>query len=247
MEIKLTNVLFFFRKKLLTIVMRAFIFLLCTAVFSFTPSNVLSQNAKIKIDEDKTLTIHEVFKLISNQTDYKFIYSEDLFENAPNVQLKKGTIKTNQLLELSLSYDDFNFVFTNDGTIVLNKKPEATVQQQLSGNVTDSNGLGLPGVTIIEKGTTNGTSTNIEGKYNINVSGKNAVLVFSFVGFTTQDVIVNEQAEINVILEESIFELAILPRFQTLLLSGPRQLLGPVRIQKGLDVQYGFKGQCCKR
>ena len=185
MEIKLTNVLFFFRKKLLTIVMRAFIFLLCTAVFSFTPSNVLSQNAKIKIDEDKTLTIHEVFKLISNQTDYKFIYSEDLFENAPNVQLKKGTIKTNQLLELSLSYDDFNFVFTNDGTIVLNKKPEATVQQQLSGNVTDSNGLGLPGVTIIEKGTTNGTSTNIEGKYNINVSGKNAVLVFSFIGFIT--------------------------------------------------------------
>ena len=207
MEIKLTNVLFYFRKKLLIIIMRAFIFLLCTAAFSFTPSNVLSQNAKIKIDADKTLSIHEVFKLISNQTDYKFIYHEDLFENAPNIQLKKGTIKANRLLELSLAYDDFNFVFANNGTIVLNKKTDEVVQQQVNGSVTDANGLGLPGVTILEKGTTNGGSTNIEGKYSINVSSDNAVLVFSFVGFTTQELLVSGQSEINVTLEESVFEL----------------------------------------
>jgi TonB-linked SusC/RagA family outer membrane protein len=207
MKIKLTNVLFYFRKKLPIIIMRSFLFLLCTAAFSFTPSNILSQNAKIKIDADKTVSIHEVFKLISNQTDYKFIFPEDLFKNAPTVQLKKGIIKANRLLELSLSYDNFNFVFANNGSIVLNKKNKDEVQQQVSGSVTDPNGIGLPGVTVLEKGTSNGVSTNIEGKYSIKVSSSNAVLVFSFIGFTTQEIIVNAQSEINITLKESVFEL----------------------------------------
>ena len=205
MEIKLTNVLFCFRKQLPTIIMRTFIFLFCTTIFSFTSSDVFSQNEKIKIDVDKTLSIHEVFKLISDQTEYKFIYHEDLFENASPVQLKRGIIRVNKLLELSLSNDGFNFVFTNDGTIVLNKKIKDSAPFKVNGSVVDENGLLLPGVTIIEKGTKNGVSTKFDGSYNINVSSSNAILVFSFIGYTTQEVEVNGQTEINVKLSESTF------------------------------------------
>ena len=87
MEIKLNNVLFCFRKKLLIIIMRTFIILCCMTAFSFTPSNVLSQNAKVKIDVDKTLSVEEVFELIKEQTDYKFIYQDGIFKNFPKICL----------------------------------------------------------------------------------------------------------------------------------------------------------------
>jgi len=111
MEINLTNVLLIHKKELLIFIMRTFILLFCTTVFSFTSENVFSQNAKIEIDTDIVLTIDEVFDLIKDQTDYTFIYKSDLFKNAPKVPLKKGIIKANKLLKQSLSFGDFQYVF----------------------------------------------------------------------------------------------------------------------------------------
>ncbi|MCB8995663.1 MAG: TonB-dependent receptor [Bacteroidales bacterium] len=74
-------------------------------------------------------------------------------------------------------------------------------QATVSGNVTDSNGESLPGVTIIEKGTTNGTITGIDGDYTISVS-TDATLVFSFVGMLKQEIAVGNQTTINVQLNE---------------------------------------------
>lgn len=83
MNFKLTGVLFYFRKKLIMNIMRAFIFLFCSAIFGFTPANLFSQNAKIVITADKTVTVDEVFDLIKQQTNYTFIYQEDLLKNYP--------------------------------------------------------------------------------------------------------------------------------------------------------------------
>ncbi|GAL82179.1 putative outer membrane protein [Algibacter lectus] len=71
---------------------------MCFSVFSATPRNVFSQNAKIKIDKDQTVTVDEVFDLIMSQTDYTFIYQVDMFENFPKIKLNKGTIDANILL-----------------------------------------------------------------------------------------------------------------------------------------------------
>jgi len=210
MEINLTNVLLTTKKELLPFVMRTFIFLFCTTVFSFTAENGFSQNDKIKIDTDKVVTIDQVFDLIKEQTDYTFIYKSDLFKDAPKVHLKKGIIRVNKLLQKSLSFGDFNYNFSDNGTILLKRKKEIKgilIQQKISGTITGSDGEVLPGVTILEKGTTNGTSANIEGNYTITVSNSDAVLVFSFVGYTTIEVLVNNQAEINVTLSESVFKL----------------------------------------
>ena len=112
MEINSTNVLLVQKKELLISIMRTFILLFCTTVFSFTSENIFSQNAKIDISADIVLTIDEVFDLIKEQTDYTFIYKSDLFKNAPQVSLKKGIIKVNKLLKQSLSYGDFQYVFS---------------------------------------------------------------------------------------------------------------------------------------
>lgn len=76
----------------------------------------------------------------------------------------------------------------------------AAVAQQVSGTVVDSSdGTPLPGVSVIVKGTTNGTSTDSDGKYNLD-AGRSAVLVFSFVGFASQEVEVGTSTLLNVSL-----------------------------------------------
>lgn len=72
----------------------------------------------------------------------------------------------------------------------------------VSGNITDSEtGEALIGVTIVEKGTNNGTITDLDGNYNIMVSGSNAILVFSYIGYGTQEIPVDSQTDINVLME----------------------------------------------
>ena len=63
MKFKLTSAYFYFRKRLIINIMRTFIFLFCTAIFGFTPANLFSQNVKVVIPADKTVTVDEVFDI----------------------------------------------------------------------------------------------------------------------------------------------------------------------------------------
>ena len=74
---------------------------------------------------------------------------------------------------------------------------------KLSGEVTDVTGESLTGVAVLEKGTSNGTITDINGKYQLSVSS-GSTLSFSYIGYITQDVIVGNQTQINIQLEEDI-------------------------------------------
>lgn len=82
--------------------------------------------------------------------------------------------------------------------------PEAIDDQTqailVSGKITDETGMPVPGVNILEKGTTNGTTSDSEGSYRITVTDGNATLVFSFIGYTTQELPVGNQSTINVSL-----------------------------------------------
>lgn len=75
-------------------------------------------------------------------------------------------------------------------------------QKTVSGTVTDDAGLPLPGVSIVVKGTTNGTITNVDGNYTLSNVPENAVLLFSFVGMTTREVAVENQTTISVVLKQ---------------------------------------------
>jgi iron complex outermembrane receptor protein len=75
-------------------------------------------------------------------------------------------------------------------------------QKTVSGTVTDDTGLPLPGVSIVVKGTTNGTITNVDGNYTLSNVPENAVLLFSFVGMTAREVAVENQTTISVVLEQ---------------------------------------------
>ncbi|MCG6187864.1 SusC/RagA family TonB-linked outer membrane protein [Maribellus maritimus] len=74
---------------------------------------------------------------------------------------------------------------------------------QISGKVTDESGVSLPGVAVMEKGTTNGSVTNQDGIYQI-ATASNSTLIFSFMGYNTTEVAVKSQNQINVVLEENV-------------------------------------------
>lgn len=95
----------------------------------------------------------------------------------------------------------YNLVFL----FFLNFLVSHTVSAQsttIEGKITDAAGLSLPGVNIQEKGTKNGTSTDFEGSFKINVTSNKAVLIISYLGFQTQEVSVAGKTKVNVSLAE---------------------------------------------
>ncbi|MBN1952892.1 MAG: TonB-dependent receptor [Bacteroidales bacterium] len=86
--------------------------------------------------------------------------------------------------------------------------PKASLQQKaVTGKITDSDGEPLPGVNIVEKGTTNGVITDLDGKFTINVSSDQSSLLISFIGFNDEEILVGSQSNIDIILIESLKEL----------------------------------------
>lgn len=207
MELKLTNCSFLLRKKILSIIMRAFIFLFCATVFGFTPNYSLSQNSKITINESKVVTADDVFSMISDQTDYRFIYHEDMFKNYPMVKLKQGTIRTKALLKQTLALGGYNYTVLNEEIIQLinpSVSYENEQEQVVSGVITNKEGLPLAGasVTILNSDgvVIRGTSSDFDGKYEIKAN-QFELLIVSYLGYKTKKVPVESNA-IDIVLEE---------------------------------------------
>lgn len=197
MKIKLTNVFDFLNQRLLKAIMKIFIFFLCATAFSLSPKVGFSQNAEIIINVDKIVTVEQIFELIKEQTDYKFIYSYDVIKNAPSISLKKGIIKAGVLLEKGLSSIKCTYEFT-DNTVVVKKK-KAPVQQTtvtVTGTVKNKEGDLLPGVTLyvtaIDPNTGDtanatfirGISTDFDGAFSIEVE-VGYFLTVSALGYTS--------------------------------------------------------------
>ncbi|UBZ13348.1 TonB-dependent receptor [Flagellimonas marinaquae] len=197
--------LFPYGKRFLLLFMKAYLLFFCTLAMGMNSSKVLSQKSII-VERDQKLTIDQVFDLIMEQTDYNFIYQVDLFKDKPKVELKKGKIKVNRLLEQSLMSASVVMEVTDSNTIVIKpKKTNNNIGQDLliRGKVNDGEGGPLPGANIIEKGTDNGTQSDFDGNFAITVSDANAILVVSYLGFTTKEIPLEGKTDIAVQLLEN--------------------------------------------
>jgi iron complex outermembrane receptor protein len=93
--------------------------------------------------------------------------------------------------------------------IVLSLLTQSLVAQtQIAGNVSDINGGALPGATIVQKGTTNGTVADMDGNFKIAINNVPATLVFSFVGYATQEIEVSAQTTLRVLMEPESYNLS---------------------------------------
>lgn len=205
MKIKDLNVFAFVRERLFKTVMRAFMFLWCTNVFCLGTGNTFAQ-VNVTIEKNQSATIYQVFKIIKEQTDFNFVYPRKVFKDIPDVELKKGTISVSKLLGQCLSKNNLDFELTEDKTILIKEKAvnnhKAVQQQTIKGKVTDASGQPVPGVNIVEKGTTNGVQTDFDGNFSLNVKSDNATLVVTYIGFKTKEVLLNGQANVSIKIEE---------------------------------------------
>ncbi len=89
----------------------------------------------------------------------------------------------------------------NDDNSIGVESTVAADQQAVSGTVKDDTGAGIPGVSIREKGTNNGTVTDVDGNFALSVQGTSSVLVFSYIGMVSQEIAVNGQSKINITMK----------------------------------------------
>ncbi len=195
---------------------RPFVVLLAVAAYSSGYADPLGQEdlkdtkVKISIKEGKII---EIMNEISSNTEYFFIY-EDAIKNELNkkIKIENGENLHDLLGEISRK-SNLEFRAVNNNIVVRQRVEEqsrlgavGTFQRiRITGKVTSSEDeSGLPGVNIVEKGTTNGTVTDIDGNYSLEVPGTESVLVFSSVGFMTEEITVGTQAIIDLSMAPDI-------------------------------------------
>ncbi len=154
------------------------------------------------------LTLIQEIESVSN---FKFAYSKNEMKNR-QVDISGGSWNMRALLKEISSQSKLSIQRVNESiALVVAEQSEAlpsvvenvTLQIGITGTISDENGESLPGATIQEKGTTNGTITDAFGKYSLNVS-ESAILTISFVGYETSEVQVNSRSVIDVQLEANI-------------------------------------------
>lgn len=160
---------------------------------------------KVSGQNEKTIAVIDLFKKIQDKTGYRFFYSDDL------VDLNKGIVLENKAADIELVIAELKQKTKLDFRILENKlivvMPAGSVQQAMlvQGKVTaSSDGLGIPGVNVFIKGTTNGTITDFDGEYSLEVPDQYAVLSFSFIGFEPHDEPLNGQSRLNIVLNEDM-------------------------------------------
>lgn len=154
--------------------------------------------------EVKNISVKEVFRKIEKKSGLTVFYKSDQIKD-----IKKQTFKyENESLSLILNkiLDKHNLSFkVVDKVIVIIPKPKKREKShKVKGKVvSQDDGESFPGVNVFEKGTTNGVSTGVDGKYELTLSSPDAVIVFSYIGYQNQEVEVNDRAVIDAALTSS--------------------------------------------
>lgn len=183
--------------------MRISTFLLMVCVFCSYAGNAHSQNAKVSIHMNN-VKLDKILNEIENQTDYLFIYNNQVDINKiTSVKVKNEAVA--QVLDRILSGTGINYELEGTHIILTTEAiKDLHAQQQaktVTGTVTDVSGEPIIGANIRIKGTTTGTITDIDGNFSIKAEPQSVIEV-SYIGYLTQETVINNQKSIRFLLKE---------------------------------------------
>ena len=187
------------------IIMKLSIIILCLTVFSVSASETYAQNTKLSLSM-RNVTIEDVLKSIEDKSEFRFFYTEKLpVDNKVSIDCDKKAI--DEVLEGIFKGTDIAYRLVGRQVALYKNTSELSMiqaeqQNTVSGKVTDSSGIGLPGVSVVIKGTTKGITTDANGNYSLTNIPANSTLQFSYVGMKGQEVAVGDVSTINVTLED---------------------------------------------
>ncbi len=197
----------------------AMIFSGVSIAFDNHAQEVLKREVSLEL---KDIPLIQVLKEIEKAANVKFVYSPARIHLDEKVSLEVSRERLGVLLSQLLGPRSIKFkVQEGDNYIILVESERAGSStapanvsvdppiplSTISGRVTDDKGIPIPGVNIIVKGTTNGTTTDSDGRYSLEVEQEAATLIFSFIGYTTAEVAVNGRSVIDITLVEDVLKL----------------------------------------
>ncbi len=219
------------------LIMKLTLMLLMVAILQASAA-IYAQQVTIKV---KNASLKEVFAQIQKQTNYDFLYNVKDLETSKPVSLDLQNYGLKQALDNCFNGQPLTYTIDNT-TILITKRPDKinpeAVKVTIRGKVTDDAGEVLTGVSVKLKGTTIGTTTDINGNYTLTVPDDKAILVFTYVGFDVLEIATGGRSVINVklkVISSSLEAVAIVAygtQKKTTLISAitsidPKELKGP--------------------
>ncbi|NOU59324.1 SusC/RagA family TonB-linked outer membrane protein [Marinifilum caeruleilacunae] len=179
-------------------------------------ASVYSQQTTFSV-EFKDASLYDLMKEIKSNSEFDFIYSDDEIESVKINDADFYGSHIEEILDECLDGTEITYTVEDKVIILMPAPPKPMIKTpvqkyEVRGTVTDKDGVALPGVSVVIKGTSIGTATDIDGNYMLKLEKPSAVLVFSFVGMLPQEVNFNGQKVLNVTLTadtESLSEVVI--------------------------------------
>lgn len=159
--------------------------------------------------------IKKVLTDLESMTKVKFVYSSRLLPIQRKVSISVSNQSISEVLNELFRPDQISYKIVNERIILTMSNPSSSsvekealparqaIQDIVRGKVTDTKGEALPGVSIIVKGKQNGTITDTDGGFELAVDSEDAVLIFSFIGYKTEEIKVDSKALVNVTMIEA--------------------------------------------
>ena len=166
----------------------------------------------------KERRIVEIFRIIEGKTDFVFVFPSEIKDedntysfNFVDESLDNVLRRLREAAHLRFQVIDHTITAARDASFIREKqspKKETAARIKVSGTITDGiDNSGLPGVSVLVKGSTSGTSCDGNGNYQIEVPDEGSVLTFSFIGYITRDITVGTQTVIDVALKPDVTSL----------------------------------------
>jgi len=163
-----------------------------------------AQRTRIDL-EIKQSTLKDVFKEIESKSDFTFFYNDQVIDVTQTVDIHVKNEPVEKILDKILT--NCTYVIENKNILLVPKNPKESVpitnqtQKRITGTVVDERGDPIIGANVIEKGTTNGIITDLDGKFSLSISPSSTLQV-SYIGYIAQDIAIRNQTNLSIILKE---------------------------------------------
>ncbi|MDQ8054319.1 MAG: TonB-dependent receptor [Pedobacter sp.] len=182
-------------------------FLLLTTIFIQISSAANAQRATINAQQ---IPLEKAFGILSEQTGYKFLYTGEMLRQLRPISVQFSNTSIEDALDQCLNGQPLTYTIRQK-TVIIRRKPietESRLRARITGKVTDKNGAPLPGVSIRLKDTNVGTTSTSEGIFSLDIPGESGILVFTYMGYATQEIPVTNNAKLDVVLQEASLALS---------------------------------------
>lgn len=177
--------------------------MVCLVGLTGSYASVYSQKTRLSLNVQNT-TVKDVLKMIEDQSEFSFMYNASKIDVYRKIDFVADKSSVEDILNQIFEGENVSYKIIDRNIVISSNSREDSSQQQksVSGKVTDTSGVPLPGVSVVLKGTTTGVITDDRGNFTISNVPDDAILTFSFVGMKMQEVVVGNSTNINVVLTE---------------------------------------------